>query len=320
MKVVNLSYSDYANFGYYNAMALRSVGIEADAYTTIPHVFGYANQAQVVNQNLLPRIMDKADVIQIMHSDRMIFRYVHHRLKTKSIRPVKIIVWHTGTRYRQFPERYNELFNPYVDKSIIALGEFEKLGAKNMEYIAPCINTDEFVPGYGVNQPIVIGHFPSNPDVKGTESIKAVVQKLQAKYPNAFHFDYSVQRVGYEEQKKRMQRCDIYVEMCNNYQKGKTYGSWGTTALEAAAMGKVVVTNHLHIDLYERNYGSCKLFVANSMDALFKELEFLILCHPSRIINFKKASRQWVEEKHSYKATGERMKKILFENELVNAV
>ena len=56
--------------------------------------------------------------------------------------------------------------------------------------------------------------------------------------------------------------------MFNINQGKRKYGEWGITALEAAALGKIVVTNFLSIDRYKIEYGDCPLVVCNTIDQL----------------------------------------------------
>ena len=75
-----------------------------------------------------------------------------------------------------------------------------------------------------------MGHFPSKPAVKGSDKIVEAMKNVKGN----FEFRYSDKRVSWEEQIKRMSECDIYVE---RFTKDSGFG---ITALEAAALGKIV--------------------------------------------------------------------------------
>ena len=92
---------------------------------------------------------------------------------------------------------------------------------------------------------------------------------------------------------------------------GRPYGSFGTTAAEAAAMGKVVVTQNLYADFYEREYGDCPLILARTEQEFIDKIKWLNTLEPSEMLKLQEAHRQWAVNKHSFKATGERIKKIL---------
>ncbi len=173
------------------------------------------------------------------------------------------------------------------------------------------INTDKYVPDYTRKEKLTIAHFPSNEEVKGTNEILKVIAELKVKYPDRFDFICSTERVTHEKQIERVKNCDVYVEMLSTHQNGKDYCSFGTSALEAAALGKVVVTNFCFDKPYKEVYGLPALRVANAADAMFNQLQFLICCDDNLLLSLKQKARLWVEKCHSYKATGERMKKVL---------
>ena len=305
MRVINICKNDWANFSYDNAQAMKSVGVNADSFTLNKHRFNYENRAILIDKNTMINEILNSNIIQLMHSDetsRLLISDPAIRINKK------IIVWYTGTEYRQNSESLNLKFNPIVNKSIIALGEFEKLGAKNLEYVVGAIDINKFFPKYSSNTIKTIGHFPSNAKVKGTDNITEVITELKQKY--TFNYVSSLNKVDYSQQLKRMENCDIYIEMCAVEQNGKPYGSWGITALEAAAMGKIVVTNSLYTDLYSRVYGECALQISNTKDELYNKLEQLLLLSDADLLNLKIQTRKWVENTHSYHATGTKMKKI----------
>jgi len=96
--------------------------------------------------------------------------------------------------------------------------------------------------------------------------------------------------------------------MFNPMQGKRKYGEWGMTTLEAAALGKIVVTNFLSIDRYKIEYGECPLFVCNTLEQLEKNILYLSKMNKEEILEKKKETRAWVEKFHSYKAVGERLK------------
>jgi len=304
MRVIFLSHQDYANYSFYKSESLKSVGVDCDAYVLKPHPFGYPKQAIRSTVEEIQKEIEKADLIHVMHSCGTMWDLVKHTGK-------RIIVWHTGTRYREAPEKHNERWNPIVEKSIFALGEFEKLGCANPTYEGITVNTDELQLSHYNNGIITFGHFPSNPQVKGTQNIMRVLSELSLKYRGRFKQNISIKRCDYVRQIRRISGCHAYIEMSSTTQGGKPYGSWGTTALECSAMGKPVITNSLWDECYKKYYGDHKLIVANSKGELKNKIEFLLSLSVKEIMEMGEQARQWVVDKHSYKATGERLIKYL---------
>ena len=110
-----------------------------------------------------------------------------------------------------------------------------------------------------------------------------------------------------------MKKCDIYIELHKPHLNDKEYGCYGVTAFEAAAMGKVVVTNNIYPNTYPNAYGCDPEFViANNDQQLFEKLDMLIHEDNSDILLRQEQHREMIVMKHSYKATGNKLKNILF--------
>ena len=111
---------------------------------------------------------------------------------------------------------------------------------------------------------------------------------------------------------ERLKGIDVYIEMLADKQGGKPYGSFGMTALEAAALGKIVITQSLNDEgLYQDNYDIPLLnFIKNSED-LKKICLNLDNYTDTHIRGQQELTRKWVENNHSFKATGQRLKNIL---------
>lgn len=305
MKVLNCCQSDWANFSYDNCQALKSVGVDCEAVTENPHRFGYENETVLTTNQIYEKIK-KADLVQVMHSDLKMLNLC--KLAGKK----RVIVYHAGTYFRKQSKMLNEAFNPFVERSIIALGEFAGMGAKNETYLVGAVNTDKLRPGgKSIEPPYTLAHFPSEPTIKGTRVIERVVRNIY-KTRGDFNFKLSERIIPFRENLKRISECDIYVELFAPFQDGFNYGSWGITALEAAALGKVVVTCHITEDVYHKTYGrTTPFFVSNTEGHLHSKIDELLSFPPDKITKLQSETRRWVVENHSYKATGERLKKIL---------
>lgn len=296
--ILFLSSNDYANYSHDMATAYRTTGADVIDLVRYRHLNEYESQSTAVPYgSMIPQIK-RADEIHIMHSCPHILDLVltHNN-------GAKLYVWHTGTRYRQEPDRFNAMFNPHVEKSFIALGEFSGLGAKNEEYIVGAIDTDKIKPSQPVNERVQVYHLPSNPKVKGTDKILDMVQDVEID----FDFVYDVSRKPYSEQLRLMQLCDIYIELFAPTQDGKPYGSWGITALEAAAMGKVVFTQQFSVEVYQRAYGRMPQLVLCHTEEAFKKQLAHFASQPKLIKAAQESTRKWVVENHSYLATGKKL-------------
>lgn len=298
MKVLNLCHNDYANFSYMNCRALRSVGVECESLTSTPHIFGYSQAAKLATLAEMKRAAEDADVIQLMHSHVHIIDIVKDLGK-------RIFVYHTGTIYRQKPDKINALFNPVVERTFIDSPEFYSLGAKNVTYIATAIDTHEIRLRPSGNDWPIFAHYPSLPDTKGTMKIMELMGKV-----DGVNFLVDTSKVNHDQNLERMARCDVYVELFSPLQNGQPYGSFGVTAFEAAAMGKSVITNSLFHDVYRKTYG-----IDGWLNICNTEREFVEMVrriHTNGIAPERPAIiRKWIEDLHSLKATGEYLLKFL---------
>lgn len=293
MRVLNISTADNANFAHDNARALISVGVDCEDVKTSRHPFRYNTESAIMS---IRQITDKArefDVLQIFHSEPRILQAVRNLGKT-------LVVYNTGSIYRVNPTAYNNLFNPYVSKTISALGELVDLGAKNETYIVGAIDVPPLV---NTRTAFKFAHYPSNAKVKGTAEItKAMV---------GYDFHYNTDIVKFSTQLLRMQMCRVYIELFKPELNGKPYGSFGITALEAAAMGKVVVTQNLSKDVYTKYYGECPLILCDTLEAFKTNIKMLDELSDNELRALQLKTYDWVERNHSYNATGLRIKSIL---------
>lgn len=298
IKILNISTDDYSNFAHENAKALRSIGVNCEDVKMIPHPFNYESQSVILSQAEILKKIKEFDIIQVFHSDANILELV----KLIDYKKKKIIVYHTGSRYRSNPNYYNSMFNPVVDLSFTDQCEFIGLGAKNLHYIATAIDTSKFENfGHEIKQPYKIGHFPSNAEVKGTIKIMEMLTKLS----HEFDFAYSLEIVSHKQQYKRMNSCDIYVELFKPELNGKPYGCFGVTAFEAAASGKIVVTQNINEGAYINAYGECPFIICNTEKIFIEKMNNLLSKDSLEISRMQTETYNWVKEKHSYKATGE---------------
>ena len=216
----------------------------------------------------------------------------------------RYVVFHGGTRYRRDPEKFNNLFNDIVDVTLIQTADLLDRGAHNEHWVIPPVETDVLQPHYTDHIPRLFGHFPktsrSIPDIKGTSVVEQVLQETGV----AYRLDTSL--VPWDVNMQRIREVDVYIEEC-----APPY-EFGMTSLEAAALGKVVVTDSRHQDLYIQRYTKdCPLMIANTKESLQKILTKIHMLHASDFREIQEQSRCWVEETHSLEAVGRRLQEIL---------
>lgn len=290
MKIVNIAENDYANYSHNNAKSLRSIGVNCVDFTLQSHKFKYKTESKKATINEMIKHISTADICQVMHSHTKLFEIAKEHCKGR------VVVYHTGSRYRVNPGYYNDFFKGH--KTFTDQTEFMDLG--DHEYI---ISPVEFeTPKFYRSGKIKIGHFPSNTETKGSAQIIEMLKPFN----NKLSFLYSASNVDHANQIKRMSDCDVYVEMFKPELIGKPYGCFGVTGLEATAMGKIVITNNLHKEVYQNTYGECPFLIANDKDEFVSKIEFILKMSPVEIKDFQQKSIQLMQKNHSFEATGNR--------------
>jgi hypothetical protein len=298
MKIVILSVNDWANLGYTFSKCLNEVGLDALALTQCK-ISKYKDSAEMANTKFMKKKALEADVIIFMHSK--------HINLGMDFNNKKVFVFHGGSKYRHNSDKINKIFNPIVDKTIIQTSDLLGLGAKDERWMLPPVDTKKLIPNYHrlISNKLIIGHFPSSRVEKGTDIINEVANDLLIKSHNLMYL-YDDSKVSWEENLKRIALCDIYIEQIR-------WGEWGVTALEAAALGKIVITNFKSLNRYRQQYGDCQLMVANNKVELRDTIKNLLTWNDNYIDEKKKLTRKWVKDNHSYKSIGNRLKQILME-------
>lgn len=303
MSVLFVAYDDYANLQHSMANSLRSIGVECMDVKLVPHQFGYATQSIVVNRENLIELVPMHDVVVFFHTTHSIYEFIKPYVRGR------LAAFHSGTTYRNNPALCNGIYNADCYLTLTDQPEFMELGAKNIHYVAAPIDTTKIFPvNKPVKRPYVIGHFPSKPEVKGTHKIIEMLEPFK----NDFDIRIDQRLVSHSDNLKRMAECDIYIELFKNELHGKPYGQFGVTAMEAAALGKAVVTQNLFGDAYIDAYSYVPAFqYPESKHAFEKIITWLNDMEPKELMYEQKATRDWLVKHHSYKATGERLKLLL---------
>ncbi len=303
-KIINVMRNDWGNLGQNLTKAMRSVNMDAECYALNAHAFGYEDQAVTVTLDRMRSLVADADIVNFVHSDIFLLETFKPQLRGK-----KVVVTYTGSAYRNNPDAHNAAFNPVVQLSLTDHCEFISLGAKNIHYITFSVDSGKGIPHFGhqIEAPYKIGHFPSNVEVKGTAQILRMLCDVKRK----FGWLCSEEIVSNKDQLKRLDLCDIYIELFKPELNGRPYGHYGVTAFEAAAAGKIVITQNLNWAVYADAYGECALRICNTPASFVDQVEMLLALPPLRISEIQTETYNWVSQKHSFKANGERLKKLI---------
>lgn len=317
LDVLMLTQHDWANTGYRFAQCLRLAGLKVFALKGESHPYGYPRQMTISSalRGLPMQLFHTVPALQGLAKQAKVLHFLTSTTffpgppDLKPFAGKKVVMQHGGTNYRKHHKTLNRVHNLFVDKTIIQCPDLLGLGAKNETLIYYPVDTDKIEPVYESEYPdrYVIGHFPRSEAVKGTKEIMAVLDGLKGK------FNFEVRTGGlvpWEQNLDRMAGCDIIIETMQPELNGKRYGEWGNTALEAAALGKVVVTNCHSQDVYIKEYGTSLaewITLANDPEYLRMQLTLLLSLRPSEMVHKKAMSRVWANDFHGMQATSKRL-------------
>lgn len=310
MKIINICQDDWANFAFDNAVALASIeGIDAVCLKRNKHIANYAEEGAVVSIQSMIEEIKKADIIQFFHDNVGLFNALKPHFKGKHV-----IAYHTSSIYRRDYASINAAMNPHIVRAVNAMPEFMGKGAKNEIYMVGAMKNITHAKHIKMPDELIkVAHYPSNPIVKGTEKIKSMVSSVAGALSGMdyikWQFNCETTFINADAQIKRMGECDIYIELFSHVDSlGSPYGNFGITALEAASMGCVVITNCLSREIYEKHYGPIGLKVANTEEEFKKTLTDLLYMDPEQLFDEKLKAKEWFINKHSYFASAQYIK------------
>jgi len=291
MRVLNISSCDYANYSHDNARALRSIGVDVVDYCTLPHTFRYKTASEIVELHKITSSLNSFDAVQVFHSDVRLFNLVKgHK---------NIVIYHTGSKYRQQPEYHDSIFKGQK----IATDQCEFLLRGDFFYIAP--HTDLKPRPKRKGEKLIVGHYPSLPIAKGT----ALIESMLKPFKKDFDIRVSTQKMVNQKHLQRVSECHIYIELFAPFQDFKPYGCFGTSAFEATAMGSLVVTNNINRSAYESVYGQHPFLIPNT-ERDFKEV-LAGLTNKQNYLDAIEIHHEGFHDKHSIEASGYRILEII---------
>ncbi len=294
MKILNICQDDFANFMYDNMKALRSVGLDCDSVKLQKHPF-YEEQAEVTNDiEGLKALIGNYDIIQFFHDNLNLYVMLLPYMDEK-----RIFAYHTSSYYRANSAYVNEGMCE-AEKHIACMPEFVAMCPGSV-YMVGAVDTDKII-DRGFPYVYKFAHFPSNQKVKGSSNIWNVFEEMDMLDQLSWHTD----TVPHASQLSRIEDCEIYIEMCTEKDGlGSTYGNFGITALEAAALGKIVITQCRDAELYTSAYGSLPFELISGPEKLKRTVLAWSNYNGDHLKGQQQATRDWVVRNHSYKATGE---------------
>jgi hypothetical protein len=312
--VLFLCWDDNSNTMYRFWQCARHLGLNSVMFKGKPHPFGYPMQAPIHPSLASTPICMAPTTVMAPGLESLInsAHVIHLGASTYPMAAVNwsklnVVVQHGGSVYRQNPGDCNDLFNSFCQHTVIQCPDLLGLGARNESWIYYPVDTVKLKPDFSrKGDKLVVGHFPSNSTVKGTDAINKTCVKLDG--AGLIEYRWNTDILPWPSHlQHRVAQCDIIIEGCNAKQGDKTYGEWGNAALEAAALGCIVVTHCVHKEQYSKEFGDLGVLVANNEQELERVIRDLLALDPEQIVKLKRNAREWVERNHSIPATAARL-------------
>ncbi len=327
--VVLLAKWDWCDSSKRYIKCMEHLGLNVVAYKGAPHIFHYPEEIEIhpalAEAPVIcyhPIIVQACELRPLVEKAKVIWMATETYIDTGvDLTKKKVIVDFRGQTYLENMEASQAVFNRVVNTSVISWLPLYGYGLNNEQLVMWPVDTDFIQPAYKTDDSkLVIGHFPTDPRNKGTDIIITVLNRLRKDYSDKFDYigskfssydkNYATQpyHLDWIENLERIKKCDIIIETIKPTLHNKPLGDWSNTAIEAAASGKIIVTNFSNTELYEKEYGKGHgIHIANDAEQLEHVLIKLFECSHDEIVNKQKAARKWVEDKHSIPVTAQRL-------------
>ena len=147
----------------------------------------------------------------------------------------------------------------------------------------------------GKGGPIVVVHAPSGRNRKGSKTILEAMKRFEAQYPREVKC-MILEGLEYEEFRKRLETADIVIDQCHSR-------SYGMLALEALALGKVVLSGGETFPEYQ---GQCPVIgIRADVDDICSKLGKAILLVGSS--SYSAEAIAYVKKVHDYHKVARRI-------------
>jgi len=330
--LILITNNDWSNTAYRFTKSLKEVNCRMSMIKLNKHIFNYKYQGITLNlkNNIIssyPNIYNIEDsenfFINLVDNFKNIWfhasqiPYINQKKMIDYLLNKKYFVSHGGSSYRNNMSIVSKYFNKICESTLIQCPDLLKGKSNSESLIYYPVDINFIKPDYNFKNAnkLVIAHYPSNEDTKGSNIIIPILKKYEDKFilncSKEKEIGKNKSRTDWEKNLLRYKECDVYVETIKPILHNKDYGEWGNTCLEAAASGCIVLTNCTHLDLYIKNYKNIPpILICNNALELEKNIELLIKMSREEILGLKKKFRKWCEEYHNFKITGEKIRNL----------
>lgn len=309
MNLLFLGSSDYASSGKLLSMGCETRGHSVRCVGEKLHQFDYPDNWEVGHSRReICNMIEEADIVLPLHA------HLPSCIRMGDLLGKLLIPIHGGSTYRINPDQINARFRPSSIATIVYTADLLGYGAVNEHLLPvcypPCLEAEPTYPQWdGV---LTVGHFPTNASYKGSQDIARVLRSMQAQGRIRFlEPDWNpdkacgIDHCPWPVQVARMARCDVIVDQIQSEVDGRQFGEWASCAIEAAAMGRIVIANSLRPGPYFDAYGEQpQIVITNHITALYTAIECLCDMDELGIRRMQARTRAWARRHHSIEEAG----------------
>ncbi|MEN3043541.1 MAG: glycosyltransferase [Fervidobacterium sp.] len=299
---------EIANQMYTYVSGLKKMGIYARSLNYVSTYLGYKNDYNIeinkVDNNVINQFINSFDIFHFhfglsLHPQNADLPFLKSIGKTFLMqywgsdvralsKALKFNIYAKAKEQEELVLKRLDFVSKYVDHCVVefTLSEYVKDYFKYIHFLPQAINLNMY--HYSPKEPeekIVIAHAPTNPEIKGTEIITSVVEKLKEKYPIEFVL---IKGIPHSEAKKIYMKADLVIDQLHSE-------GYGLLAIECMALGKPVVVSVP--DYFVKKYPPDLPVIRANPDNLLEVLENLIKKR-NELPEIGKRGRQYVERYH----------------------
>jgi hypothetical protein len=292
-KVLFISINDWANSGfkYTEAVNQYSEKYECEYFSVNEHPFGYYRtnvlidkESGQINHEVLNRFREYATECDIIHcKENSGFLASFEDVKLDIGKPV--VQTFGGSVYRKHHREVREKVGKAAQVFTVTTPDL----IFDDEILVPfAIDTVKYYPIEKSSDCIIVGHSPTNTEIKGTDVILDVLGKICEKYPHVFLNMQQGLKFNFAIELKKLNHIFIDQFKVNAY---------GNSAVEAMAFGSAVLAG---------SDSGAPGFINFNEDDLYDQLELLV-SDKDYLQQMMLVAREFCVDTHSYKAVSKKL-------------
>ena len=249
MKVLNISFADSAGAAYTLSHALnKNKGMQAinlranDNYLNYPTIGAFRNY----DMPTIKRMILKTDVL-IFHTAMAPFM-ITFGLTKEDLKDKKKLLYFHGSDLRPYGSDIIDQANHYWEdyEILVSTPDLLELVPRGSHWMPVCRSFRELrakympskrdlkaIASFGEEQvKTLLGHAPTNPEIKGSNVFFRVITEVVKQFPNAAYS--AIHNLPWDSCLRKMAQLDIFYDQC-------VLGAYGLAAVEAGAFKLPVV-------------------------------------------------------------------------------